>query len=524
MSAQRSVVVVGSGAAGMAAAVAAATSGARVTVLEASDRLGGTTATSGGAIWIPANPWAAAHGVEDSVEQGIRYVRAVQAGGGGIDSVGVAYVHEGLRVTRLVEERTPLRWAHLAGFPDYHAELDGGSRDGRGLEIQPVQVSREVAALLREDPYNLPPLTVAEGELPEPPDAAELARREAEGVMLRGRGLVGALADTVLAHGGELRTGCRATTLSIEGGQVVGVVDAGGERFDGQVVLASGGFERNAALAQAFLRGPMLGPAGPPTNVGDALAMALRAGAAVANMSDAWWVASVQLPGETIDGVPFHRMLFVEASRPGALAVDQTGRRFANESGNYYGFGRALQERDANTYAYLRSPSWIVMDARRRTLQPLAGLGASDADPAWLAKAGSIRELAGLIGVPEDALEATVERFNEQARNGRDEDFGRGGYVYDVFTGLGAPLTPLVEPPFYALRIVPGCSGTKGGPVIDELGRVLGLSGQPVPGLYAAGNAAAYPFGSGFPGGGATLGPALVFGWLAGETAAGGDR
>jgi glycine/D-amino acid oxidase-like deaminating enzyme len=215
MSAQRSVVVVGSGAAGMAAAVAAATSGARVTVLEASDRLGGTTATSGGAIWIPANPWAAAHGVEDSVEQGIRYVRAVQAGGGGIDSVGVAYVHEGLRVTRLVEERTPLRWAHLAGFPDYHAELDGGSRDGRGLEIQPVQVSREVAALLREDPYNLPPLTVAEGELPEPPDAAELARREAEGVMLRGRGLVGALADTVLAHGGELRTGCRATTLSI---------------------------------------------------------------------------------------------------------------------------------------------------------------------------------------------------------------------------------------------------------------------------------------------------------------------
>jgi succinate dehydrogenase/fumarate reductase flavoprotein subunit len=385
--------------------------------------------------------------------------------------------------------------------------------------MRPVQVSHEVARLIRDDPYRMPPITIAEGELPDPPDADELRRRDAEGVMMRGRGLVAVLAETLLAHGGSIRTGCRATALTMRHGAVTGV-EAEGEELPGAVILASGGFERNESLVATFLRGPMLGPAGPPSNRGDGLSMAMRAGAALRNMSDAWWVASMHVPGDTIDGAPFHRMLFVDAARPGGIAVDQTGHRFVNESVNYYGFARALQERDANTYAYLRSPSWIVMDARRRTIMPFAWLSPGESDPPWLTRASSIGELARSIGVPAAALEETVERFNSQAAENADDDFGRGGFRWDSFSGLGTPLSPLSEPPFYALEVVPGCSGTKGGPETDALGRVLRSTGEPIPGLYAAGNAAAYPFGSGYPGPGATIGPALVFGWLAGETAA----
>ncbi len=510
------VVVVGSGAAGLAAAVGAATSGAQVTVLEAAGRLGGTTATSGGGLWIPVNPWAAAHGVEDSVEEAVRYLTALQ---GGEPGVAEAFVREGLRIVRLAEERTPLRWQHLIEFPDYHAELDGGSAHGRSLEMMPVQISREAAALVRDDPYGLPPITINEGELPNPPDSAEIERREREGIMVRGRGLVAALAATLLEHGGEIRTGMRATRLLASGGAVVGV-EAGAEEFRGEVVLASGGFERNAALVRAFLRGPMLGPAGPPSNRGDALLMGMQVGAALANMSDAWWVAALGVPGEVIDGAPFHRMLFNESARPGGLVVDQNGRRFVNEAVNYYGFARALQERDGSTYRYSRVPSWLILDATRRR-EPLGPLTGAEPDPDWLAKAQTLEDLAARIDVPQDALDKTVATFNEGAAAGVDPDFGRGSFIWDYFSSGGKPLRPLSEPPFYALRLVPGCSGTKGGLEIDENGRVRRLGGEDVvPGLYAAGNAAAYVFGSGYPGPGATIGPGLVFGWRAGETAA----
>src|SRR5439155_13281894 len=128
----------------------------------------------------------------------------------------------------------------------------------------------------------------------------------------------------------------------------------GTTEFHGQVIVATGGFERNARLVRTFLSGPMLAPAGPPSNVGDGLAMGLSVGAAVANMSDAWWVAAAQIPGESIDDVPFFRMLFVDAAKPGGIVVDQNGERFGNEAANYYGFGRTLHELDANCFAYLR--------------------------------------------------------------------------------------------------------------------------------------------------------------------------
>ena len=517
-----SVVVVGSGAAGMSAAVAAATSGADVTILEAADHIGGTTAISGGGLWMPANPWAAANGIEDTVEAGVTYLKALQAGGGdALPAAAEAYVNEGLRITRTIEERTPIRWEHIRGFADYHTNLPGGVEDGRSLEMKPFQASPEAHALVRENPYRMPPMTIAEEELPTPPDAEELARREAERVMARGCGLIAAFTDAALANNVSIRTSTRATTLRIEKGIVTGV-EAAGETFEGDVILASGGFERNESLLASYLPGPFLGPAGPPTNRGDGLVMAQQAGARLANMSDAWWVATLHVPGETIDGAPFNRMLFIDASRPGAIAVDQNGRRFVNESVNYYAFGRELSQRDPNTFAYLRAPSYIVMDSRRRRILPFAWIQPGRPDPDWLPKAGSIRELADLIGVPADALEETVEHFNAMAAAGKDTDFARGETGYDVFANMGAALVPVSEPPFYALRMQPGGHGTKGGPAIDERARVLSRSGDPIPGLFAAGNASAHPFRRGFAGPGAPIGAGVVFGWLAGETAAAG--
>ncbi len=517
-SARRSVVVLGSGAAGMAAAAGAAVNGAKVTLLEAASHLGGTTATSGAGMWIPANPWAAAYGVEDSPEEAVRYLRAI-ASEGTDPAVPEAFVRDSVRVVQDIEARTPIRWQHLIEFPDYHAEVDGGSLHGRSIEICLTEVPLEAVALVRSNPYGNAWMTIMEEELSGSPDDAEIARRQREGLVSRGHGMVAAFAATVLEHGGEIRTGARATSVIMEGDAVAGV-QVGGEEIRGEVVVASGGFERNPEFVHAFLRGPMLAPAGPPTNRGDGIGIGLQAGAALGNMSDAWWVAGLHVPGETIDGAPFFRMLFVDSARPGAIAVDQHGRRFVNESVNYYSFARALHERDPNTYEHARAPAWLIFDAGRRVSHPVGPLDGPGPDPDWLARADTLSALAGRIGLPAVALEDTVARYNAQVADGRDE-FGRGSFVWDGYSTGGAPLREIGEAPFYALPLLPGCSGTKGGLAIDVHARVRRRGGDGVvPGLYAAGNASAYAFGEAYPGPGATVGPGVVYGWLAGETAA----
>ncbi len=517
-SSRRSVVVLGSGAAGMAAAAGAAVNGAKVTLLEAASHLGGTTATSGAGMWIPANPWAAAYGVQDSPDEAVRYLRAI-AGEGTDPAVPEAFVRDSVRVVQDIEARTPIRWQHLIEFPDYHAEIDGGSLHGRSIEIGLTQVPLEAVALVRSNPYGNAWMTIMEEELSGPPDAAEVLRRQREGLVSRGHGMVASFAATVLEHGGDIRTSTRATSVITDGDAVVGV-SAGGEELRGEVVVASGGFERNPEFVHAFLRGPMHAPAGPPTNRGDGIVIGLQSGAALGNMSDAWWVAGLQIPGETIDGAPFFRMLFVDSARPGAIAVDQQGRRFVNESVNYYSFARSLLERDANTYAHVRAPAWLVFDAGRRASHPVGPLTAASPDPDWLPRADSLGSLGARIGLPVGSLEETVARYNAQVADGSDE-FGRGSSVWDTYSLGGAPLREIGEPPFYALKLLPGCSGTKGGLAIDVHGRVRRRGGAGiVPGLYAAGNASAYAFGEAYPGPGATVGPGVVYGWLAGETAA----
>jgi len=518
------VIVMGSGAAGLAAAVSAARQGAHVTLLEAAPTLGGTTATSGGGIWVPANPWAAADGVEDSPERALRYLRRVAALNGDA-SLAEVYVEEAVRVLQALEETTPMRFQQINGFPDYNPELEGAmTAGGRVLETAPVQVSQEVLGLVRENPYNWPPITFDEGA--QPPEVAELERRRRDGIVTRGRGMIAALYSTLLELGGDIRTRAKAEELLLEDGTVVGA-RVGGSELRGQVIVASGGFERNAELVRAFLPGPMTAPAAPPTNRGEMLLMSVMAGAALANMTDAWYVPAMHIPGETIDGAPFFRMLFSESAKPGGLLVDSNGRRFVNEAMAYYGLGRSLHRLDPESFSFPRAPSWFVMDAQRRALGT-QGLGGDSPDPEWLARANSIEELAQSIGLPEAVFVDTVRGFNAQAAGGVDADFGRGEHLWDRFSSrvvvggvTAAPLRPLTDPPYYAIEVLPGCQGTKGGLRTDGCGRVIRAgSDHFIPGLYAAGNAAAYPFGLGYPGPGAVLGPALVFGWIAGETAA----
>jgi 3-oxosteroid 1-dehydrogenase len=529
-----SVVVVGSGAAGMAAALAAASQGASVTLLEAADLLGGTAAISGGVVWIPGSPWAAAAGVDDTPDEGLEYLRGLALGD--VDwALCETYVREGVRVVRSIEERAALRWQLMRGFPDYHAEIAGGKAGGRGLEILPIRLSDEIRRRIRPDPYEVGPLTINEAGAGQPSEA-ELERRVRDGIFARGPGLIGGMLAAIVALAVDVRISTRAISLVTASGRVVGV-EADGTRFDGQVVLASGGFERNPALVRTFLRGPLLAPAGPPSNRGDGLLMGMTLGAALGNMSEAWWCPAMEVPGETIDGAPFFRVLFTDCAHPGGLVVDSAGRRFADESANYSDFGRAFHDFDSGGYSFPRETSWLVFDSVRRAERAFVGdtvwsLDSADArassvshaelepDPDWLVRSETLEGLAERIGILPTRMRGTVARFNQQAARGVDDDFGRGSYVYDRMSQGGATIRPVDRPPFYAVRVIPGSLGTKGGLRTDGLGRVLRVGGGVIPGLYAAGNVAANPFGCAYPGPGATVGPAVVFGSLAGETAA----
>jgi succinate dehydrogenase/fumarate reductase flavoprotein subunit len=518
--AARRVVVLGSGAAGLAAAVAAAANGASVTLVERLSLLGGTTAYSGGVVWFPASPWAAAEGVVDSREDALRYLHSLSLGDAD-PLLAETYVDQCVRVGRAVEDKTPLRF-RMMNWPDYHANLPGGKAVGRTIEVNPVEVGPDLDSHVRPDPRGAAPVTYYE-IVHGVPDAEEQRRRLTQGIPARGRGLIAGLYAAACQFGVDIRRNARGTKLELENGAVTGV-EVGGQILAGEVVVASGGFDRNADFVRRFLRAPLLAPGCPAGNEGDGLRMGMAAGAALGNMSEAWWSPAMEVPGKQDDGAQYYWMLFGDAGKPGSLLVDGAGRRYANEATNYNEVGRAMHAFDAATYSFPRIPSWLICDERRRRAAIIGPLRPDDPDPDWLFTTPSLDALAQRIQVPASNLRDTVERFNGWAAIGRDEDFRRGDYTRDMFGSEASSvqdfLRPLTDPPFYAVRVLPGSLGTKGGLKTDAHARVQRADGSgPIPGLYAAGNASANPFGYGYPGGGATIGPAMVFGWLAGEAA-----
>jgi succinate dehydrogenase/fumarate reductase flavoprotein subunit len=295
------------------------------------------------------------------------------------------------------------------------------------------------------------------------------------------------------------------------------------------VVIATGGFDWSPQLVQTFLRGPLQNSVAVRQNTGDGLRMAIAAGAELGTMQEAYWTPLIKRPGvETLgDGVfPRSATVVSERSRPGSIVVNAAGRRFCNEATNYNAIVGAFHVLDPGTLGYPNIPAYLVFDQAFRDRGPVADSAPGSPVPDWMWRADSLSLLGEAIGVDADGLIDTVARFNAAAALGHDPDFHRGETSFERANGdltrvdATANLAPVLTPPYYAVEIEVGAFGTRGGPITDVDARVLRPGGDPVPGLYAAGNAAASVMGMAYPGGGSTLGPALTFGHLAGRHAA----
>jgi succinate dehydrogenase/fumarate reductase flavoprotein subunit len=295
------------------------------------------------------------------------------------------------------------------------------------------------------------------------------------------------------------------------------------------VVLASGGFEWNKGLVDNFLGVPLDAPASPPGNEGDGLTMAMSVGAALGNMSEAWWGPMIAASGDTYDGAPLFRPTSGLRTLPGGIIVNRKGRRFLDEAMNYNDFGKMLASFDSHEYEYSNLPCWLVFDERFRQSYPIATVTPGTPTPRWMLTAPTLAELAAAAGIDPAGLQTQVDEFNRHAAEGVDPVFHRGESAYDLYRGdpevtPNRNLRPLESGPYYAVQLHLGALGTKGGPLTDTEGAVLDTRGDRIPGLFAAGNVASSPFGPGYPGAGATLAAGMVFGYLSGQALADSGR
>ena len=537
------LVVAGSGAAGMTAALTAAHLGLSVLVIEKNGFFGGSTARSGGGIWAPGNEVLRRAGVADTPEQARAYLAYVAEGVPA--ELRQALLEHGPDMLSLVLAMTPLRLQWVPGYADYYPEAPGGLAAGRSVEPVPFDgrvLGSELAHLGR--PYLPSPVAITQAEYrwlslgPRHPRAvlagARVAGRTARTRLLGhrmltlGQALAAGLRAGLLTAGVPVWLDTPLTGLEVRDGRVTGVrTTRDGEplliRARRGVLIASGGFERNEEMRRRYQRAPIgtEWTTGGTGNTGDGIRAGQDLGAATGLMDDAWWGPSIPLPGG-----PY--FCLAERSLPGCILVNGAGQRFVNESAPYVDAVHAMYE--GNTPENPHIPAWLVFDQRYRDRYVFAGLPPRKALPRrWYAAGSVIRadDLAGLAraaGVEADGLVKTVARFNEFAAAGRDEDFGRGDSAYDRYYGdprLANPnLAPLALPPFYAVKIVPGDLGTKGGLRTDSRARVLREDGTPIEGLYAAGNASASVMGRSYAGAGATIGPAMTFGYIAARTMA----
>lgn len=531
------VVVVGAGAAGMTAALAAAHHGLDTVLIEKDTHFGGSAARSGGGLWVPGNAVLDAAGVTDTPADAHAYLAHV-AGPDVPGDLRRAFLDAGPEMVAFVLATTPLRLRWVAGYPDYYPEAPGGRPAGRSVEPRPLD-ARVLGEHLGDlaAPYLRAPAGVALTQtdyrwlnlLARHPRgvlrAGRVAARRAYSLLTgrrlltMGQALAAGLRAGLAGADVPLRLDTGLTDLVVAGGRVTGVRTTRGTVTARAVVLTTGGFEHNERLRKEHQR-PPIGTGwtvGSPANTGDGIEAGLRAGAAVAVMDDAWWGPSIPLPRG-----PF--FCLAERSLPGSLLVNQAGERFVNEAAPYVDAVHAMYDGHTDEVGHI--PCWLVADQRYRNRYPFAGLGPRQPFPRRWYDAGVVHRaptlagLAGLIGVPADALAGTVDRFNGFAESGVDTDFQRGRSAYDRYYGdprnrPNPNLGPVDRPPFHAVAIVPGDLGTKGGLRTDAAARVLRLDGSAIPGLYAAGNAAAPVMGRSYAGPGATLGPAMTFGYLA---------
>lgn len=560
---QCDVLVVGSGAAGMMAGNRAHDLGLDTVVIERSELYGGTTALSGGGIWVPCNDDI---GEADSRAAALTYLKACSEGRVPEKRLR-AYVDGARRMMDYLQNGIGVHCAVRPEFADYMQQFAGASTGGRTMFPRFFDAGKlgEEFFRLRRTPlgsrlFGRINLSVEEGRLLTGRgrgwrrqflrllagywlDFRWRARTKLDRRLGMGIGLAAGLRLGLIERGVPLLLNTRLVRLIREGGRVTGAIvsrDGVEHRIETRrgVILGSGGFEQNQVLRERYL------PAGtqaawsltpPGNNAGDALVAAQQVGAASAFLDQAWWCPTIRLPARDLPNVDTRSGMFAERSFPHSLCVNRLGVRFANEALSYHDFGRHMLADQAATGANL--PCWLIFDSQYRAKFPLGSILPSRLMPdralpvEWwgtiIHRADSVDGLEREIGLPAGALQATVERFNTFARSGIDGEFSRGESAYDtVYCDKRHKPNPslgeLCKAPFYAVRLDLGDIGTMGGVLADEWGRALDDAGSAIEGLYAAGNCSSAFTGASYPGAGATLGGAMTFAFLAANHLAGG--
>jgi succinate dehydrogenase/fumarate reductase flavoprotein subunit len=555
--------VVGSGCAGLSAAVTAGHSGLNVLVVEKEPRFGGTTARSGGWLWIPGTSLARDWGIVESPDQARTYLR--HEAGNSFDAARVdAFLRAGPQAVDFFIGKTAVRFDMPLTFPDYHAEAPGGVQGGRSMVTRPFD-GRELGAHIRDIGSPLPELTIfgimlGSGKdiihfmraTKSPTSALYVAKRLSKhflDVMRHGRGmtltngnaLAGRLAKSAFDLNIPLWLSSPVRELIVEDGSVRGaIVERGGRLVRVMakrgVILACGGFphdvDRRKAMFPHAPTGQEHWSPGPTGNTGDGLRMAEQAGGRVEDTlpnAAAWVPVSITTRKDGSQGVMPH---FIDRAKPGVIAVTREGVRFANEGNSYHDFVQAMVKaaKPGEEIA-----AFLICD--HRALRKY-GLGCVPPFPmpigrhirtGYLKRGATLAEVAAQAGIDAKGLEATVAEFNVAAAEGRDPAFGKGSRAYNRYQGdaLHGPnpcIAPIKDGPFYAIKLVIGDLGTYAGIKTDEHARALDAGGRPIAGLYAVGNDMASIMGGNYPGAGITLGPALTLGYIAGRHIARDNR
>ncbi len=546
------VIVVGAGAAGMTAACVAAAEGRSVLLLEQASVVGGTTAISGGMVWIPANHKAAAGNHPDSLEAARAYLAAT------VPSAAPerlnAFLAHGDQAVQYLEAHTALRLQPVSTYPDYYPDLPGATLGGRVLEPEPfdAKVLGEAFNLLRAP---LPEFTLIGGMMISRQDIPHLRRMtrswrsalHVAGLLSRyalqrlsarrgttlylGNALAGRLLQSTLQLGVCLRTGITVERLVNEDGRICGVeVSTQGVmkliRARKGVILSTGGLSHGGDLRARFVptaAGTLSASVKSGTSARGAQ-LALDAGGRLSELTEegAFWVpASTFTRRDGSQGVFPHTV--TDRSKPGLIAVGSHGKRFVNEAVSYHEFVRAqLANAETAVPAFLLCDSRFLWKYGLGRIKPFTFSWSVSAalKEGYLKRATNLKDLAVQLGIPPDALRLTVEHYNTHASQGKDPEFGRGSNAYQRHLGdADQTPNPCVAPiqtgPFYAVKVWPADLGMSAGIVTDDHARVLGPDDAPIPGLYACGNDMASVMEGAYPGPGITLGPALTFAYLA---------
>jgi succinate dehydrogenase/fumarate reductase flavoprotein subunit len=556
--------VIGAGAAGLATAVAAAARGLDVIVAEKEPVFGGTSARSGGWMWMPGNPLAGREGIKDSAAEARRYIE--HEAGDKFDARRVdAFLDAVPRAVEFFEQETALQFDLGPTFADYHPDAPGGVPGGRSIVAKPYdgRELRNEIQRLRPPLREITMLGMMIGTGKELPHFFNFMRSPVSAfyvgkIVLRflrdmifyrrpmrlvnGNALVARLAKSCIDRNVSIMTRWPAVELTREGNTVSGaIIDSPAGRIEIRaakgVMLAAGGFSQDVVRRKELFKHAPSGyehvtPAA-PGSTGDGLRLAEKAGGSIDDtlpQPAAWVPISRPLRSDGTLGTFPH---FVDRSKPGVIAVTRSGRRFVNEANSYHDFCQAMLARCTDEQSEVCA--FFITDHRAFRKY---GLGFAKPSPVpyrhlvksgYLFEAGSLAELAEQIGVDAAQLKETVSAFNRHAANGEDPEFRKGSTAYN--RSLGDPnhkpnpcVAPITRGPFYAVKLLIGDLGTFAGVRCDEHARVLDQGGRPINGLYAAGNDAVSIMGGNYPGGGTTLGPAITFGYIAAGHMAGANR